>query len=251
MGILSNHTFLITRPEHQAAALCAQLTQLGGECQLLPTLHIAPVNTRDIANAINKLQRPIDTAIFTSANAVSPIIPYWSLIQPKVQPKTVLAIGPGTAHALQQLSIIAETPTQQPFTSEALLALPTLRNVKNQHIVIFSGEGGRTTLLDTLRQRGAFVEKIAVYRRELPTPLPTLPTTRTFTCIISTSQESLQNLWQIAGEKDRAWLCAQQLLVISHGMALLAQHLGFIHLAIIAANASDQAIVQAIVDWCD
>ena len=41
--------------------------------------------------------------------------------------------------------------------SEALLDLPELRQVEGRSIAIFSGEGGRPTLRETLVQRGASV----------------------------------------------------------------------------------------------
>ena len=55
------------------------------------------------------------------------------------------------------------------FDSEALLALPEMRDLAGKRVVIFRGDGGRELLGDTLIARGAIVEYAECYRRSKPT----------------------------------------------------------------------------------
>jgi uroporphyrinogen-III synthase len=232
----THSVFLITKPEHQAKNLCAQIENLGGRCILFPTLTIKTLPAEQIAKAISQLSST-DKIIFTSANAVHPVIPHWSALSSAA----VFAVGPGTASALANLQITAKIPTE--FSSEGLLALPDLQTVHHQQIVIFSGIGGRTRLQEELKKRGATVQKIAVYQRECPVLTAIFPPIEKISLVISTSEESLKNLWAMVGPEGQTWLKEQRLLVISTEMQRLAQRLGFKHPAIRADNASDEAIL--------
>lgn len=237
----SHQIFILTRPAHQAENLRTQITHLGGVCILFPTLSIILLDAPTIENAILKLHPPIDKVIFTSANAVHPTIPFWCHLQPSL----VFATGPGTAKALSQYQIHAHTPATE-FNSEGLLALPALQQVAGQQIVIFSGIGGRNLLTDALKQRGAKVKKIAVYRRDQPLPPTKWPLPDKIDCIISTSQESLKNLWAMADGQQQIGLSEQRLLVISPEMGDQARMLGFKGEILVANNASDAAILAAL-----
>lgn len=243
---LTGQTFLITRPARQAKNLCQLLENYGGKTIVLPTLLVTPLDSHYIANTIAAISHPIDKVIFTSVNAVYPVMPLW----PTLQTEAVFAVGPATAKALAIYHIAAELPAEPDFNSQGLLNLPDFQSIKDQHMVIFSGIGGRMSLYDTLRQRGANVEKIAVYQRQRPTEIIHFPLPTHVTLVISTSEEGLKNLWEITDEKDRIWLGKQRLLVVSQAMAQLATQLGCNQPPIVAANASDAAILQAILDGC-
>jgi len=235
-----HNTFLITKPQHQAKNLCKQIENSGGHCILLPTLAIKSLSPEQIAQTMTALS-PIDKVIFTSANAVYPVMPYWKEI---TTVPAIFAVGPGTAKALASFHITAKVPTE--FNSEGLLALPDLQAIQQQHIVIFSGEGGRELLQQELKKRGAAVQKIAVYKRERPMLTTVFPPAEDISLIISTSEESLKNLWEMVGLEGQAWLREQRLLVISAKMEILAQQLGFKQTPIKASNASDEAILEVI-----
>ncbi len=63
--------------------------------------------------------------------------------------------------------------------------------------------------------------------------------------IISTSQESLENLWRLFGNMGGEWLLHTPLLVISPAMATRAEQFGFRSI-IVASGASDEAICTAL-----
>lgn len=245
---LTKHIFLITRPSHQAKNLITQIENLKGQSLLFPTLTIVPRSFEQIAKAILNLNtKKIDKIIFTSANAVYPVMPHWEKIK---SAPTVFAIGSGTAKALASFQISVKIPATGQFNSEGLLNLPELQMVQNQQIIVFSGMGGRHFLIEQLKKRGACVKKIVVYHRTCPMMMGVFPPAENISLIISTSAESLKNLWQMVGSQGQIWLCEQQLLVISDHMAALALKLGFKHKPLVASNASDEAILSVITTWC-
>jgi len=237
-------TFLITRPLTQAQPLARALQQRGDRCLILPTLEIKPVPAAQLAKTLRKLPSVCEHIIFTSANAVYPLMPCWAQFS---HCKSVLAIGPATAATLAEFGIQSQQPTPPYFHSEGLLALPVLTAVKQQQIIIFSGQGGRKLLEETLRQRGAEIVKVAVYRcTKAPTP-ETLPELAVINAIISNSVESLQALVSLyATQLER--LHTPALFVISENMALLAKRLGFTQI-IVCENASNAAVIAAVSAW--
>ena len=64
--------------------------------------------------------------------------------------------------------------------------------------------------------------------------------------IVTTSQESLNNLHALFSPSAQAWLTRIPLLIISQNMAHQAKKLGFRSEIFIASNASDEAIVETL-----
>lgn len=241
-------TFFITRPAPQAQNLCANIEILGGNCIVFPTLEISPLPELQslLTPTLSRLAN-IDKVIFLSANAVRLVMPYWPN---SCKTPQVFAIGPGTAKALAEFRIESSIPKTEAFHSEGLLSLLEQQVVAGQQIVIFSGLNGRMLLADTLKARKARVQQVALYQRTMPRVDFQAHSShwqlRTIALIISTSSESLRNLWRMAGNQGQSWLRNQRLLVISPSMAELARELGFLFSPLIAANASDSAILEAL-----
>lgn len=247
--ILDNLAVLITRPVPQANRLASKIAELGGRFYLFPTLEIISHSAAQLKTILTA-KTYLDKVIFTSANAVYPIMPFWSALRCKPE---VFAIGLGTALALAEHKVIAKMP-QQDFTSEGLLALPGLQSVDHSRLAIFTGRAGRNLLASQLRQRGALVRIVPVYERRCPKTLVDDYYQRWqqagLQLIISTSSENLRNLCSVAKTPAaRSWLYQQQLLVISPQMAQMAQNLGFARGALLAVNASDDAIMDVVTSY--
>ena len=243
---LAGVDILVTRPRHQAQALCELIEKKGGSAVLLPTIVIKPPHNKEKFELLFNQLNTVDIAIFVSQHAVHAANLHW----PEETPSTmkIVAIGPGTKQALKKNNLpVHNIPAQ--YNSEGLLALPVLNSVQQKSIVIFSGENPRTLLSTELRQRGALVTEAMGYRRACPSisdaKLHTI-SSRPLDCIVSTSQESLQNLVAIF-HQSREWLFQQRLLVISPTMAKLAQSTGFTQKPLIANNATDLAIVDTLI----
>jgi uroporphyrinogen-III synthase len=244
---------VVTRPVHQAEGLCQLIESLGGEAIRFPTLVISEPRDPTLAQAVIDHLEDYQMAIFTSANAVRWGL-RWGLERRFSELPTLqrVAIGKATAQTLAQHNAPAQWVSPPPFNSEALLELPVLQSVDGLRIVIFCGEGGRTLLGATLRQRGAQVTKAPVYRRGLPAvsvdPLLQYWEQGEIQAVVVTSTESLKNFFALAGEVAKPWLCRTPLVVVSSRSQQMALQLGAQSLPLIASEASDAAIVETLIE---
>lgn len=150
---------LVTRPEHQADELNDAISAAGGIPIAFPVLTIEALSRHEFQPLLAALDKA-DIAIFVSANAVT------HGLQLLGNPDTrVAAVGPATARALRAAGRNVDIVPQQGFDSEHLLEEPALRDVAGKHICIIRGEDGRELLAETLRERGAQVTYVPVYRR--------------------------------------------------------------------------------------
>jgi uroporphyrinogen-III synthase len=241
---------VVTRPAHQADGLCRLIAAQGGRAIRFPTLEILPPQDPAAALAVIDRLDAYDRAIFTSANAVSRGM---ALILARRRLPTGLplfAIGRATARALEHYGVTACRIPEQGYDSEALLAMPEMQNVTGQRIVIFRGEGGRELLRDTLRKRGAQITEASVYRRNKPAVSPDdllqYWARGEIQAVVVTSNESLQNLYELLGASGQACLCDTPLVVVSERARALALQLGFNHPPLVAREASDAAIIEAL-----
>jgi len=243
---LHNLNILVTRASHQAQPLCDQINALGGTAIVFPTLAICPSNPNP--TLLQQLDQ-YDLAIFISPNAVSQtklLLQQYKIEWP-AKLKTI-AIGVSTATALRTHQLDASYCPTHEFNSEGVLALPILQQIKGKKIILLQGDGGRELLATTLRARQADVTEAVVYKRIKPTPNPnfSLPE-QNIDIIICTSNAGLENLVEIVGLSNRTWLQNMSLLVVSERMAAKAKALGFVKPPLVADNATDIAIIQALI----
>lgn len=245
---------LITRPQQQAEALSQKIQQHDGTAILFPTLIIAdPPKPQELLKTLQNLDR-YDVAIFISPTTVQRVIPLLKQCWPGSLPEKlrIACVGLGTAQALAKAGLRVNFYPNREFGSAALLDLPELQKVAGQTIIVLQGEGGSNRLAPALTQRGAKVDTCIAYRRIAPTAnVHTLLQswqTQGIDVIVSTSNESLKNLWEIMGPANHKRLLATPLLVISQSMVNYAQELGFSKL-IVAVNATDQAILASLIAW--
>lgn len=156
---LAGSAVLVTRPEHQADELVSAIESAGGEALRFPVLRIEARDAEAIADDMRALPPP-DLVIFTSRNAVD-----YGLARHSGYGARLAAIGPATAEALESAGARVDVRPAAGFDSEHLLESPQLGDVAGCNVRIVRGESGRELLASTLRQRGARVDHLAVYRR--------------------------------------------------------------------------------------
>ncbi|MGE5240500.1 MAG: uroporphyrinogen-III synthase [Bacteroidota bacterium] len=245
---------LVTRPRDQAENLARLIEAEGGEAIRFPVIEIAePQDTRALLAIVDRLDQ-FGMAIFISPNAVNRAMNLILARRGGLPPGLrVACVGRGSARELKHFGIEKPVVPAGRFDSEALLELPALREVAGDRIVIFRGDGGRELLGDTLAARGAAVEYAECYRRTRPTA-DTTPLLRRWArgevdIVTVTSVDGLHNLYDMLGKAGQSWLIRTPIVVVSDRMAAVCRELGFKAEPLIAAQAADAALVEAVKAW--
>lgn len=249
-GELRGLRVLVTRPAGQAERLCRMIDAAGGEAFCLPAIDILePVDSYHLESVVAALAN-YDLAVFISANAVTRGLDYITEHGEWPTHVRIATVGVSSAEALVPYGLAADLVPEHNFSSEGLLALDDLQDMHGKRVVIFRGNGGRDYLRDALVERGAEVDYVEVYRRACPLvdPQEIMPYWQpgALDIITITSNETLQNLFDMAGVEGQPQLREIPLLVVGERQAALAQQLGFIRQPLLAEHASDAAIVAAL-----
>lgn len=160
---MSNNV-LLTRAEGQNETLAALLEKASIRPVIIPMLVIEPreADHRDRRLVMN-LDR-FDHIVFVSGNAVvfamDLLERYWPQWPAALHWH---AVGEATAGLLRQRDIEPWVPAQH--STEGLLASGVFDRVEGAKIMIVRGVGGRESLAQSLRERGADVTYLEVYER--------------------------------------------------------------------------------------
>lgn len=244
---------MVTRPEHQAEALAALLAGEGARVFRFPVIAIEPAAVDD-TRALAGLPE-YTLCIFISANAVRFGLPFLKRAGGPWSGQRLAAVGRATARALTEAGMPAPIHPDETFTSEALLAMDELgpASVAGRHVLIVRGQGGRELLADALRERGAKVDYLEVYRRVVPKQRPetlmrALRDGR-MDIITITSGEGLENLVGMLGDNGGDTLRATPLLVVSQAIAQRARALGWHGDVLVSPRADDRTVVEVLGRW--
>lgn len=241
---LAGAHIVVTRPVGRGEALCARIAALGGDAFFFPVIDIEP-----IADPALPAGHP-DWLIFASVAAVEHGL---AAVRERCSPATrIAAIGAATANALQAAGV-AEVVVPARQESEGLLELPVLHDVAGRKVWIVRGGDGRTLLADTLRERGAVVLPVDVYARRLPQNGAHALLERwrddRIDAVVVTSRAGLENLHALLDAEGRRRLGETQLVMPTERMLKLALELDIRPAPLVAANASDDALLAALVNW--
>jgi uroporphyrinogen-III synthase len=202
-GPLAGYRVLVTRPPHQATDLVAAIERAGGQAIGFPVIQIVGRDPGIVAREFASLPRP-DIAIFVSRNAVD-----YGLPAIRDSGAAIAAIGPTTRASIEAAGADVRISSGAGFDSEQLLTHPALSEVHDKTILIIRGEHGREMLADTLKDRGADVRFLSVYRREIfPATTDDIESLdRRFRegeidCVTVMSVETLRNLLQLLPESS-------------------------------------------------
>lgn len=252
--VLQGMCILNTRPSHQQKELQRLLEADGARVLSFPSIEITGAEPTEFHLHLPENIKKYDMAIFVSRNAVDGAFHYLDRSQwPKDMQLAVIGEGTYLALAEKLDNPGAEIIYGVPYNSEGLLATEALNQVESKNILIFRGQQGRTLLGDTLTDRGARVDYCEVYRRQLPCyqhdAFRKLCSKQFPTLAIFTSTEGMQNLITMLDEQDLARMLQCPWLLISERMREPAVNLGHNGNIIIAREASDEGIHQAIRCW--
>jgi uroporphyrinogen-III synthase len=248
--LLNGAHVLVTRPDHQAENLSRLIAERGGVAVRFPTLAIAVLaDTTLIQQTLAHIDR-YQWLIFISANAVTMHSYYTDSVKiEQFNSVQIAAIGKATATALTLAGLSVDLVPEMGFTSEALLAMPQMRQMQGQRCLIIRGEGGREELATTLKNRGANVDYLDVYKRIMPNAdnsrVNLLLAQNKLAAITITSGEALQNLLLMLGTRHLPHLFKVPLVVISGRIGQIAADMGFKRIAV-TNSPSDSAILETV-----
>ncbi|HET8848769.1 MAG TPA: uroporphyrinogen-III synthase, partial [Marinobacter sp.] len=134
------------------------------------------------------------------------------------------------------------------WTSEALLALPSLQHLQHERVLLARGEHGRELIRDTLTQRGAQLTVLPLYRRYQPY-YPSEQINDIFCdfqpeVIVALSGETLNNLNDICRSDPEP---ARRALVVvpAERVAEQAHNAGF-HQVLVPEGLSDEQLIASV-----
>jgi uroporphyrinogen-III synthase len=222
---------LLTRPADESAALGGFLAREGIFSSSMPLLAITPIAPTDtMRKTIEALDQYCAVIVVSKPAArigVDLVNRYW-----QQAPRTRwFSVGAATAQILVGQGWDVSFPAQGD-DSEALLALAPLREAIAQadpRVLILRGEGGRELLAERLRELGASVDYLELYRRDLPhyppAALPDRIDAERLNGLVVSSGQGFEHLHQLAGD---AWpqLARLPLFVPSPRVAELARTAG-------------------------
>lgn len=222
---------LLTRPEDESSALAAVLADAGVFTSSLPLLTIEPLPASDSEREILQRLDQYCAVIVVSKPAarlcVERLRQYWP--EPPEQPW--FSVGAATGQILADAGLAVSYPNKGD-DSEALLELPELRQAlagPGPRVLIVRGEGGRGLLAERLREQGASVDYLELYRRSLPRyrdgELVEKVEAERLNALMVSSGQSFEHLYRLAGE---AWpaLARLPLFVPSPRVAEMARAAG-------------------------
>jgi len=243
---------LLTRPGPRGDVLARALEACGVVTAALDVLRFDPLTLSDTARTAL-----LDLDLFHGVIVVSPqaatclaeaIASYWPQLPQGVR---FYAVGEATAQTLYaELGVPAVIPSgASAENSEALLEVASLKAVAGKRLLLARGESGRELLRERLRERGAEVEAVSLYRRRYCPPSPPRDAwleSGDFAALVVTSGEILQHLVTWCGPVA----LNQPLIVSSPRLATLAGTLGFgsPHVASGASPAALSAEIRAVLD---
>ena len=158
---------LLTRPAEESAALATVLSDVGIYSSSLPLLDIEPLPITPDQQALLR-----DLGRYCAVIVVSKPAARLALQQLDRQWSEMpwFSVGAATAQVLADQGYTVHYP-HTGDDSEALLELPALREAIARpaaRVLILRGEGGSELLAERLRERGASVDYLELYRRFLP-----------------------------------------------------------------------------------
>lgn len=161
---LFGHSFVVTRPEHQAADLHQELSELGAEVILQPTIDIAPaIDLAPLDEAIRNL-KSFAWIAFSSVNGVTYFIDRLKQLgfdYRQLGHIKFACIGPGTAGKLAEVGFHTDVLPVE-YRAESLVEAMA-QYAKGKQVLLVRASRGRNVLPHGLTQQGANVTEVVAY----------------------------------------------------------------------------------------
>ena len=247
---------VLTRAQEQANEFSRLLAAYGAEPIEVPTIQIMPpVSWQLIDQAIARLP-DYSWLIFTSVNGVAPFMNRLKLAgrdSRSLAHLRVCSIGPRTACELGKYGV---TPDVVPleYQAEGVLAALAAENLRGSRVLIPRAEVAREILPEQLRNMGANVDVVPVYRTIAPTAdlsdLKEQLESGSIDVVTFTSSSTVRNFVDMIGGSGEARRLGTKTTIACIGpiTAQTAEESG-LSVAITATDNTVPALAQAIVRY--
>jgi uroporphyrinogen III methyltransferase/synthase len=196
---------LVTREHSQAAELSTALAAKGALPIECPTIaFVPPDDWSPVDRALEHLEY-YDSILFTSANAVRFFMDrlhQTGVPIDRLNRVTIFAIGPATSRELSRYGATAE-PLPERYLAEGLLEIVTSKDIQGKKILFPRAKAARELLTEQLREHGATVDMVAVYRTQKPAEnqqrLIELLEARAVDLVTFTSSSTVRNFVEMVG----------------------------------------------------
>ena len=254
---LEGKVVLVTRPAHQSKGFIELLEKNGAQALSFPTIDIRPTQLGEALKRSLSSLNENDMLIFISANAVNHALQRLSQLGIKASAIKcdIAVIGGATRKAALEAGFMVSLQPDTDFNSEGFLQLDAVQaaQIHGQHVMIIRGVGGREALATELQKRGAVTEYAEVYQRCVPANDVQIQRQQLshnwnslgINTVTVTSNESLQNLYDMLQEPGRTELLSKELIVPSQRCYKLAKSLNFSSIKL-AKSATNQQMMEAI-----
>jgi uroporphyrinogen III methyltransferase / synthase len=162
---------LVTRAQMPVSTLGAELASAGADVLEVPATRIEPLHSAAVRGAIAHLEA-YDWIVFTSKNGVDL---FWRALREQGLDVRALAglrlaaVGPATTSALAERGLVPDVLPER-FVAEGVLEVLRDRDdVRDARVLYAGAEGARDVLPNGLRELGATVDVVALYR-SVPEP---------------------------------------------------------------------------------
>ena len=252
---LAGRRIIVTRARGQAASLIGPIEGLGASVIEFPTIEIQPPESFAGLDDALKTINDYDWLVFTSANSIQPFcdrLYECGLSLVDLKGLRIAAIGPQTAQQLRSLGLeVALVPER--YQAEGILEAVAPESMSGKKILIPRAAKAREVLPETLRQWGATVTVVTVYRTVVPavdvTALAEQLRQGQVDMITFTSSSTVSNFCQMMGGRPLAEVlgdCA--IACIGPITADTVVELGG-RVAVIASKFTGDGLVEAIVKY--
>lgn len=169
---LAGKRIVVTRAPEQASEFVAQLQSLGAEVLLLPTITISEVeDPAELDRVVNELDK-FDWLIFTSRNAVKFLMRRMVWATPSdrgsqlMLAPEVAVIGAATSEEALSVGFLASYEAEE--SQGEALAKELREKVRGKRVLLPRSDRADSTLPNLLREAGADVVELIVYRTVAP-----------------------------------------------------------------------------------
>ncbi len=248
---LHGQRVLVTRPRGQIDTLARRLEELGAGVLTQPAIEIVPPHDwSPVDTAIERLSQ-YDWIVFSSSNGVQAFLNRLTTVGRDLRSLArakLAAIGPATAEALAACHLTVDAQPRE-YRAEAL-AETLAPEARGKRFLLIRASRGREVLAERLREAGATVDQVVVYRSldvEQPDPdVAAVLKAGRVDWITVTSSAIARSLVRLFGDDLRA----AKLVCISPLTSETLVDAGF-PVAAVATEYTTDGIIDAIVHYND